>query len=761
MEQGRYEKDEVDLLEYWRIIVKRKWVLIAFTGALVLFTGIFSFLATPKYESTATLLIEGERSRILSIEDEFGYSRSYEDLRSFNTSLKLLKSKSLAERVARKMNLLNRPEFGWGQTQKKGLLTTAKEAISLKWIFPRKGAKTGESEPMIRSDPYSEIADTVRDAIDVSAVRTTKLVEISYTSSSPVLAANIVNTLAEEFIDFSIGKRYETTQQASDFLSEQIANLREDLSLKEKELQRYGQEKEIFFLTETESTVVNKFADLNGAHTQAQIGRIRREAEYRELKSLDVGSLPQFVNNLLIQTLKTEYTRMKNEYEEKSEIFKSGYPEMVKLKAKLDSMRVELKSEIEKAVDHAESEYRSSLKEESSLKVLLEEQRADVVRMNSNAILYNSLKIEVENKRKLLNSLVERQNETLVSARLGGLRMSNISIIDRGDIPKSPVSPKKKRNLILAFLIGILGGGGLCFLLEYLDNTVKGPEEVERLTGLPSLGVIPHLSPERIRKKKRYGLYSKYMYSDGKKNPDDGNNLSDIKEIEFVNESHPKLSVSEDYRTVRTSILLSQAGTPPKTIVFSSSVPQEGKTATVTNMAISFSQLDKKVLIIDADMRKPRLHRLFKIKNVGGLSGYLTGRVSIKNALKKTSHKNIWIITSGPIPPNPAELLNSERMEELLKDAKEKYDVVLLDTPPILAVVDALIVSSLSESMVFIIRAGKTARVPFLRAVEELKQAKTKIVGVVFNEVKIKEREYYSPYQHYYRQSYYGEEDEH
>jgi capsular exopolysaccharide synthesis family protein len=712
MEHGRHEKEEMDLLEYWRMIVKRKWVLITFTGALVLFTGVLSFLATPKYKSTATLLIEGERSKILSIEDEFGYSRNFEDLRSFNTSLKLLESKSLAERVARKMNLLNRPEFGAGKTQKKSLLASAKEALSFKWILPGKKAKTDESNSMIRSDPYSGIADSVRGSINVSAIRTTKLVEISCTSYSPVLAANIVNTLAEEFIDFSVEKRFETTQQASDFLSEQISNLREDLALKEGELQRYGREKEIFFLTDTESTVVNKFADLNEAYTQAQIDRIRKEAEYRELKSIDIDSLPQFVNNPLIQSLKTEYTRMKNEYEEKSRIFKPGYPDMVKLKAKLDSMREELKSEIELAVDHAGSEYRSDLKKESSLKSLLEKQRADVVRMNSDAILYNSLNIEVENKRKLLNSLVERQNEALVSARIGGLKTSNISIIDRGEVPRSPVSPRKKRNLILAFLIGVLGGGGLCFFLEYLDNTVKGPEDVEKLAGLPSLGVIPYLPPEGIRKRKRYGFYSKYKYSEGKQNPGEEASLPAIKEIEFINESYPKISISEDYRTVRTSILLSQTESPPQTIAFSSSMPQEGKTATVTNMAVSFSQLEKKILIIDADLRKPRLHRLFKIKNVGGLSGYLTGRVSIKEAIQKTSHENIWIISSGPIPPNPAELLNSERMKELLNDMKEKFDVVLLDTPPILAVVDALIVSSLSDSMVFIIKAGKTARLP-------------------------------------------------
>lgn len=762
MEHIKYEKDEVDLIEYWRIILKRRWILITFTVGLVLFTGIFSFLATPKYESTVTLLIEGEPSKILSIEDEFGYSRSLEDLRSFNTSLKLLKSKSLAERVARKMSLISRPEFGAGKKQKKSLLTAAKEALSLKWLIPRKKTDSGESMTQVVSNPYSEIAETVRNEIEVSAVRTTKLVEVSYSSSSPVLAAGIVNTLAEEFIDFSIEKRYETTQQASDFLSEQIANLREELASKERELQRYGREKEIYFLTDTESTVVSKFADLNTAFTQAQIERIKKESAYRELNNLNVESLPQFVNNPLIQSLQTEYTRMKNEYEEKNKIFKSSYPEMIKIAAKLESMREELKSEIKKAVDLAESEYRSELKKESSLRELLENQRAEVVTMNSNAILYNSLKIEVENKRKLLNSLVERQNETLISARLGGLKTSNISIIDRGEVPQEPVSPRKKRNLILAFLIGILGGGGLCFILEYLDNTVKGPEDVEKLTGLPSLGVIPYLAPDGMKRRKRYGFYTKYKYSERKENPGEEKNLPDIKEIEFVNELYPKLPVSEDYRTVRTSILLSHADAPPKTIAFSSSMPQEGKTATVTNMAVSFSQLDRTVLVIDADLRKPRLHRLFKVKNTGGLSAYLTGRVPVEDAIFKTSIKNVSLVPSGPIPPNPAELLNSEKMRIFLNEMKKKYDIILLDTPPILAVVDALIVSTLSDCMVFIIKAGKTTRLPFLRAVEELEQAKTRIIGVLFNEVKLKEKEYYSPYYYYYRQGYqyYKEEEE-
>jgi capsular exopolysaccharide synthesis family protein len=591
-------------------------------------------------------------------------------------------------------------------------------------------------------------------------------VEVSYRSPYPVLCADIVNTLAEEFIAFSIAKRYETTQQASDFLSEEIDNLREDLAAKERELQRYGREKKLFFLSNEESATISKFADLTGAYTKSQIERIKAEASYRELKELDVDSQPQFVRNPMIQDLKTEYTRMRNEYREKGEIYKSDYPVMVTLRAKLDSMRSELENEITKAVDEAERAYRSAQKEEASLKNLLEAHKADVIRMNSNAILYNSIKIEVENKRNLLNSLVARQNETLVSARLSGLKTSNISIIDRAEVPKSPVSPNKRRNIFLAIIVGLFGGVGLCFFLEYLDNTVKGPEEVEKMTGLPSLGVIPYLPPEGMKKKKRYGYYSKYKYkysySEKKDNPGNEQELPDIKEIELVNHLHPKFFISEDYRTVRTSILLSHAEIPPKAIAFSSALPREGKTATAVNIAVAFSQLEKKVLLVDSDMRKPRLHRIFKVRNVGGLSGYLTGKVSIEDAVQKTNVKNIWLIPSGPIPPNPAELLNSGKMKGLIEKLKKRFDIVLLDTPPVLAVVDAVITSSFIDSTVFVIQAGKTTRKPFLQAVEELKKAKGKIIGVLFNEVKARGEGYYSPYYRYsrYRYQYHDEKEE-
>jgi len=744
---NKKEQREIDLMTYWRIIVKRKWVIVSFTGALIFFTGVFSFLAAPKYKSTVTLHIEEGSSRILSIEDTFGYqSPVVRDLRFYNTQLKLIKSKSLAERVARKMNLLSHPEFGAGKRAKKSFSKSAVDFVTLKWLFSRKKSGSGWLRTSFSINPYSEIATVLQKGIDVKPIRETKLVEVSFTSSSSVLSADIVNTLSEEFINFSIEKRYETTQQASDFLSEQIANLRDELAVKERELQRYSQEKGLDFLNERESSAVTKLSDLNEAYTQAQIDRINTQVKFQELKDVDVDSLPQFITDPVIQRLKTDYTAIKNEYEEKSKKFKPSYPEMIQLKARLDSMT----DELNKAVDAAESEYNSALKRERSLKSLLDEQKRNVVTMNSNAILYNSINIEVENKRRLLNSLVEKQNQTLVSAKLGGLRASNISIIDKAEVPRKAVSPKKLFNLTIALFIGLFGGVGLCFLLDYMDNTIKGPEDVERLTGLSSLGMIPYLDPEGSSKKNKSGYYSGYRHPYGEEeDTEDKDALPEIKEIELANYRYPKLSISEDYRTIRSSVLLSYAENPPKTIVFSSALPQEGKSSMVANMAVSFSQLGERVIVIDADLRKPRLHMIFDAKNDKGLSAYLTGKIYLKDAFKKTSIQNIWLLSSGMIPPNPVELLNSKKMKDMMEEIKKGFDVILIDTPPVLAVVDAAEVSALADSTVIVVKAAKTTNRAFCTAVEKLRQARAKIMGVLYNEMKVKSGDYY--YMDYYR----------
>jgi len=751
---SKTDKKEVDLLEYGRVVLKRKWVLVTFAAVLVALAAVLSFTKTPLYRATATLLIDEPGASLLNIQDVLNagaYYRTDYMGTYFNTQLRLLTSRSLAERVAKKLDLGSRPEFRGARPARPGLLGGLKNVITFRWLFGgRKDA--GADGPKAPPAPaYSSHAFAVLGGLSIAPIPETRLVYVSYVSPDAALAADVVNALVEEFVSFSVETRYEATKQTSEFLTEQVALLREDLKRKEEDLQKSGQEKNLLYLSDNESTVVSNFADVNTALTTAQIERYAKESVYRELKNLSVDALPGSVSNPTLQALRTTYAQVKSDYEEKGRIYRPEYPEMVQLKARLDATRNALQEEIRKAVGTAEAEYRAALKKETSLQGLLNEQRGDVTRMNKNAIFYHTLRTEVENMRTLLSTLVAKQNEIQVSSQLGGLRTSNIKIVDRALVPGGPFTPNVRRNLLAALLLGLLGGLGLIFLVEYLDNTVKGPEDVEKLVGLASLGIIPFLSADGVRKRSdAYGSYRSYGMEAGKADE----SLPEVREIELINHLYPKFSIAEDYRTVRTSILFSHADAAPKTIVFTSTLPQEGKTATISNLAVSFAQLEGKVLIVDADLRKPRLHKVFNLRNVNGLSSYLAGKDEFDEVIQKTSIDNVWTIPSGPHPPNPAELLNSKRMKELLAQAKDRFNVVLLDTPPVLAVIDPVIVSSLADSTVFVVRSGKTTRRPLVRAVEEVRKSKADIIGVVFNEVRIGRHGIGTPFYHYYQYEY-------
>ena len=719
-------RKEIDLLDYLKVLSRRRRLVIAFASALVLLTAVFSFLAAPKYRATATLLIEEGGSKMLSLEDSFDNpTRVYQDLRFFNTQLRLLKSKSLIEKVVKRMRLESLADYK-----------------------PRPAAAAGDPvRSPLSVTALSSLVGAVLDGIEVAPIRETKLVQVSFVARSPQLSADLVNTLSEEFIDYSIAKRYETTQQATDFLSEQIANLRDELAAKEQEMQRYGTEKDMFFLNDTQSAAGSKFSDLNQAYNQAIITRVNAETAYREIKDLDVESIPQFVNNPVVQALRTDYMRTKNDYDEKIKKFKPDYPEMVQLAARLESMRTDLR----RAVDTAATEYQSAVNREYSLKALLDKQKLDLAKQNQNAIIYNNLKTEVETKRRLYDSLVERQNQTLVSSRLGGLKSSNISIVDRAEVPRFPVSPRKKLNLALALVLGLFGGIGLAFFAEYLDNTIKSVDDVEHLSGLPSLGVVPHLgTPEaagpesgkaagRGKIPRALGLGGATGEAKAKA-PSEDFDLISLHEADSL--------FSEYFRTVRTSLLFSSAGHALQAIAVTSAMAQEGKTSVISNLAVSFSQLKQKVLVIEADMRRPRLHKIFKVRRNKGMSNFLAGQTPLIEAAQASSIENIWVLPCGPLPPNPAELLNSQKMKDLIAEARQIFDVILIDTPPILAVVDPVIVASLVDGVAIVVQSNKTPKKPFLRAIDELRRCNAKIVGVILNGVKIGRRDYY--YRDYY-----------
>jgi capsular exopolysaccharide synthesis family protein len=728
-------KKEVSILEYWQVILKRKWVIVSVTAVLLAVSGVISFTSTPQYKATVVVLIEDPGSSTRTIQDLFNSSAAAGDWMGpyFNTQLKIIQSRRLAERVAKKMNLSARSELHAPDNAKRSLLRLVGSALSLRWLFPKKPAPAKPSENLPVADPSTLYSGFVMDGLSVEPVSETQLVNVSFTSPYPRLSSDIVNTLAQEFIGFSIESRFEATQQTSEFLDAQIARVREELAQKQRELSRYGDQKKIVPLNEKENSVVSQFGEQAKAYFEAQMARINAEAGYRELNNLRADSLPQLINNPTIQGLRTTYVQVQSEYADKSKTYGPNYPDLVSVKTRLDTTKAQLEGEIKKAVDAAYAAYQTALTKERSMEKFLEEKRADVTRTNNDNILYKSLETEILTKQNLLNTLQGKQEETGVSARLNGLQTSNIKIVDSAIVPEAPVSPNIPRNLIVALLLGLMFGIGLAFAADFLDNSIKEPEDMERLTGLPSLGIIPHFSSNGTRKNGHSSPYnSVYGASGGEADPD----LAKVSEIELINHLFPKISIAEDYRTVRTAILFSHADNTARTIAFTSTSPQEGKSATLSNLAISFAQLGDRVLAVDADLRKPRLHKIFQVRNLAGLSGFLTGRATLEDAIQKTAIDNLWILPSGPHPPNPAELLNSRKMKELLGLLKEQFDYVLIDMPPVLAVIDPVIISSMTDSTVLVVRTGKTTRKPVQKTIEELRKAKADIIGVIFNDSK-------------------------
>ncbi len=751
-------KQEIDLLYFWRIFLKRKWIVLTFLLIVVTVVAILSFTATPIYQSTATILIESPRSDYLTLQDLLGNNQmggfGYDDM-YFNTQLELLRSRGLGERVAKRLDLLNRPEFQEKAVTPTSIFSGIKHFFSFRWLRgkPSSAGQAAEPEsPEALMERNAVLGSQIIGRVKTTVVERTGLVQVSYQSSNPKLATEVVNTLVEEFYNYSIEARYEATKQASDFLTEQISQLRSDLEIKQRELQRFGQEKNLMFLNNQEDTTVGEFSNLYNAYMQAQIKRVNKESVFRELQglNLDAVSTPTRISNPTVSAMLSDYLRTKIEYEEKLKFYRETYPDMQRLKNRLDSQKTQLQTEIRNALDGAESEYRAARKEEEALQTMMAGQRKDVVESNSNKVRYNVLKAEVDGAQTLLAFLQSKQQETQVSARVTGQRTSNIRIVDKAMLPNQPVSPNIMRNILISLLWGLFLGLGLAFTVEFMDTSLKSPEDVEKLTGLSSLGLIPSYAADSRN------LYLDYYAYSQRERPASPNPGTEASAIELINHYDPNLAISEAYRTIRTSILFSQTDREAlKIFSFTSAFPQEGKSTTATNMAVSFAQLGSKVVLVDTDLRKPRIHKIFKVRNIVGLSNVLTGRVQPRDAIQSTLVPNLEIMPCGPIPPNPAELLNSPRMAELLALLRTKYSYVLVDTPPMLFVSDAAIVSSICDCTVIVLRPEKAFRKPFLTMIGELAKAKAKVAGVIFNDVNIRKNTYYADhYRYHYRYKY-------
>jgi len=723
------EESSIDLREYLHIIKKRRWAIITVLIITVSIVAIASLFMEPTYKATAVIQIERENSKVLSFEEIYAIDATQQTF--YQTQVKLIKSRSIARKVIEKLGLQQNPEFS--NTKRYSWKDRIKEIFKF-------GAKD-KNKPEIDRDLAK--TNAILASLIVEPERNSQIINISFISRNPKFSANVANTVAESFVESRLEAKYLTAKQAYDFLNSQIKQLMSDLATKEQEMQIYAKDKEILSLDDSENIIVMQLVELNAEYTRVKARRIEKEAIYRGLMSVSADSIPEVINNQLIQQLKAEYASLEREYAEKSKKFKTEWPEMIQLKSKLDQAKQRLDKEINDIVgkvrNSSRAEYQTGLKQEQSIQEMLDQQKDKTANLHKDAIIYNNLKTEVDNKRALLQALTKRQNEAGVSADIKELGSTYVQIVDRAEIPQRAYKPNKRLNILLSIVVGLMLGIGFACFFEYMDNSIKSREDVERYLHLPTIGVIPSLNSINEHSAYKYG-YEEYLGS---------RNQSLSKSIEKIVYTNSKSSISEAYRSLRTSILLSSPHSPPKSILVTSSQPKEGKTATVINISIALSQLNKKVVIFETDLRRPRISKVFKMYNRIGISNFLAGSIDANRIVFRTEIPNLFIIPSGLPPPNPAELLAAIKMDRLIEGCKRSFDFIIMDSPPLLAVTDAQILANKADRVVLVVHAGVTSRHPVKLGREKIHNAK--IIGVVLNRINLNEHGYY--YQHYYKYS--------
>jgi succinoglycan biosynthesis transport protein ExoP len=742
------EAQEINLRDYWERLRRRKGTVLSVTLGVFVLGAFWTFIQKPTYTAKSTLLIEKEPN-ILSFEQVLQIETMRDDF--YQTQYRLLSGRGLADTVIEELKLYENPEFVGRIDKRKKPIDPTDHAF-------REG-----------------LIDAFLDRLSVKPVRLTRLVEVSFSARDPKLAADCVNELAAAFIDLNINMKYAATEQATNFLSDQIKGLQAEIEAKSRQLQGFEAEANIVALSDNETTVIDRLSQLNKALTEAQIDRSQKEATWNGLKNISPDYVPDAIASPLIQRLREDYVRLKRETQKMEERFQPDYPELQRMKVELESARKSLEAETQNLVQGAYSEYQTALSRERSLEAEFNQQKNEAFKMNSSAVLYNGLKVEIQNKKTLLDSLLRRESETGVEARLKGLRTSNIRVVDRAREPVRPSSPKKKRNLILALILGLGGGVGLAFLFDFLDNSVKTSEDVERYAALPTLGVVPKFTLDGASRSYSYGRKLKggkepAKLGAGEKGaaaaaepsgsvakPSAAPFVAEVEKapppgvIELVPHYFPHSRLSESYRSIRTALLLSSADNPVRTIAVTSAMPGEGKTVSVANLAVTLAQSGKTVLVVDADLRRPRQHRIFKIKNTFGLTTYLTDSVPVKDVIKPTEITNLFVVNAGPVPPNPAELLGSDKMSRFIRMMADETDFVLFDLPPMLEISDALVLGAKVDGMVLVVWGDKTSREALRKAREKLDLLKVRTLGVIINNVTLPR---HGPY--YYKGYYHG-----
>ncbi len=716
------------LRDYWRILNERRAVILGTLGIVVATTLVLSFLATPQYRSKAVLQIERQGPDILTFKDVLGVDPAgYLDF--YQTQYKILQSRTVLRKAVERLDLVNRPEFA-----------TRKGSPAERLAEWAKGLLRGDGDGP--ADPLEPALDFVEDEIAIEPVRNSHLVRVAFTDRDPRLATDVANAVAEAYIEFQLDARYSTTATASDFLTKQVTRLQAEIGDRERQLQAYGQKSEILALSDGAQDISEKaLGDLNGQLIQARGRLALAEARFDTLRNAPADALQEVLNSPLVNNLKGQYAEVERRHSQMAERFKEDWPALRQTREEMERARARLETETEtiarRVREVAQRDVTRARAEVARLGGGVEDQKHEVQRVNRAAIEYGSIKAEIATRRKVLEDLVARQSQTETSGQLRETSASNVRVVDRAEVPKEPSSPKKKLNLLLAILLGLTAGVGFALVLDHLDNTVRSEQDIERHA--PVLALLGHLP-----------LYEPLRAVEGSE--DDAAAAAPLS-IDLASHVQPRSSLAEAFKNLRTSLLLASPEHPPRRILLTSCEPGDGKSTAALNLAIVLAQMGRRVVLVDADLRRPRIHKMVGCDNTVGLTTFLTGNAGYAQTIQGTGIPNLWVVPSGPIPPNPSELLNSPSLESLLDrlDRERGFDHILFDSPPVLQVADSVILAQRMDATVLVVRASKTTRTSLVQGVARLRQSRARVAGVVLNAVPEKTGYYYYRYYRYYR----------
>lgn len=677
----------IDLREYGKVLFKRRWTVVAFFIIVVTIVTLGTFLQTPIYQAVSVIQILPEAPEVVDFKEVVALgSRNYWAMKEYyETQFRIIRSRDVVARVLDELELRDKAPYA-----------TAR-------------------------DPEALLADQIL----VQPVKNSQLVNIVVEHPNPELAQSIANAVAVVYQKQNLVRRAEASKNAIDWLREEGGDMRDRLVDSERKLQAFMKEAQVFSFDEKFNLALRNLAKFSEAQAEAKRKRIELETLYAkcvEMKAKGQASMiPEVMDSPVVQDLKSEKVAAEKKLAQLEPKYGEKYPEIQALKSQIALISAKINQEIEQHIGSIHAAYLVARDQETQMEKAVADARHQAQDLSEKEITFKELRRDAVANQTLYEELQKRAKETQITENLSA---NNILLIEKAQRPEFHVKPKRRVNIALGMLLGIIGGVGLAFFLEYLDNTIKTQQDIENITDIPFLGIIPT-----------------FMAEDG-----------DVTKGELFTHYYPKSSITESCRAIRTNILYSSPGKELVKLLVTSAGPQEGKSTTVISLGTVFAQGGRRVCLVDSDLRRPRLHRAFKVERNKGLTNFIMGEMGVDEIAIPTEVPNLFLIPSGPIPPNPSELLESEPMKELMRQLEERFDMILFDSPPIVAVTDAIVLSRQVDGVVLVVKAGKTTTDMFDRAVRQIEDVKSHAIGSVLNDFNIRGEGYrYYYYYHYYR----------